>query len=724
MKSTVSHTSRNLLFHLLSVDGERAVGSPNLSVSVGALADGLEALLSGGLRPASLEDYIRGSAPGPDCFTVSFDDAHPSLLEHAAPALAELGVPATVFVPTDSVGQTDRVMGWQEIQALAALPGWTVGSHGAAHVRMGWRLYREGTEAHLERLLDSARRSQRAIAERLGSRPLLFAYPFGEAPAAAREAVRRAGYRAAFTVASTQDWDGDPMGIPRLDGVMALASRDVGAELGDDPPGISVVVPAFDRVEILKEVVRRLADQSYPPERHEVIVVDDGSRADLRRELSAWLGDRIRVLVLEGADASFRAGQARQAGADAARFEVLAFLDADVAVDQDFLWHLAYCHELDSSAVVLGYLSGYNLHDLGQVHGLGEISAAERLAGDVVPVIPDRSREPSLRECLDDVQGLAEPWRLAYTGNISVSRSMLDRAGGFCQDFHGWGFEDVDLGVRLHEAGASWIFSRWALGYHLADETESPGRGAPRNPFRDARPSRERFVGALENLSRLEARHEGHAGVASFCAQVRADIDEICDPPNTLGVEVGAGSPFEWPFERRLHQPAPGGLPLEEILDRLAYASKLGVRSLYFVGGDVALRRDLPRILDVARDHGVTDMTIETTAMTLGATGAASTLASRGLSAAVVEVLAGEGHPRCDEAVAEGVAALRSAGVRLGAKLVLGADDRAAFDRAMTWIRSLELALYSVVLLDPVAETWVRTMVDSEVEVEVVGISL
>ena len=40
-------------------------------------------------------------------------------------------------------------------------------------------------------------------------------------------------------------------------------------------------VPAFQRVSILAEVVTRLASQTYPKDRYEVIVVDDGSADDI-----------------------------------------------------------------------------------------------------------------------------------------------------------------------------------------------------------------------------------------------------------------------------------------------------------------------------------------------------------------------------------------------------------------------------------------------------------
>jgi hypothetical protein len=40
-------------------------------------------------------------------------------------------------------------------------------------------------------------------------------------------------------------------------------------------------------------------------------------------------------------------------------------------------------------------------------------------------VIPVRSREPTLRAGLDNLDRLDEPRRLAYTGNLSVPRTLL-----------------------------------------------------------------------------------------------------------------------------------------------------------------------------------------------------------------------------------------------------------------------------------------------------------
>lgn len=678
-------TATNLLFHYVA---ERAP-SRRLTVSLEALRRAIAKEREADRSPASLADYLSPHPPGADRFTISFDDAHASVAL-AAPLLSELGVTPTLFVPTAYVGASDELLDWDDLRRLRD-EGWVLGSHTHTHPRMGFALYDETPSDHARRLLDDELlRSRERMERELGEAPLLFAYPYGEASELARGAVHDAGFEAAFTVAGIE-WSGDRLRIPRAD---AMEPENLAS---DGPIGISVVVPAFDRVRILSDVVTRLASLEYPEDRYEVIVVDDGSREDpspIFREMPA------NVRLVRQGDERFRAGQARQRGAGEARFPYLAFLDADVAVGPDFLWHLDWVHQRVPDAVLLGYLSGYNLHDLGHLHTPDGVIGKDLAS---LPIIPDRSREPALRRCLDNLDWLEEPWPLTYTGNLSLPASLLASIGGFAGEFVGWGLEDVDLGIRLARAGARFVFSRFALGFHIVD----PREPLSRNPFRARAPTREDFAGYLANLELLRRRHEGDLAVARYVERSLADIEETCSKPGTVGIELGGEARIRTRYHRRLHRVAPGGVPKHELLDRVAYAEKVGARTIYLLGGEPA---DHPAFFEVleAAARTVSWVSMETAVHPFAGAELARRARASGLrgAVAIVHAFDREVHealhgPGTYALFLAGLDALDEAGIELAAHVVVTPESAASLEATLIELASRAMMVEEISVLSP-----------------------
>jgi GT2 family glycosyltransferase len=574
---------------------------------------------------------------------------------------------------------------------------------------MGWRLYDEDASRYATRLDDECARSRERLERELGTIVDLFAYPYGEAPPSAREAVARAGYRAAFTVAETMSWDGDRLAIPRLD--LHEVVREPFAS--SEPTRFSVVIPACDRVPILREVVRRLTEQSYPEDRFEVLITDDGSREDLRAGLGT-LPRNTKVLPPTGAPGSFRAGQTRARGARAARYETIAFLDTDIAVGRDFLWHLDWVHRRVPRAVVLGYLSGYNLHDLGHVHTLESIRDVSDLERDMA-IIPDRSREPTLRACLDNLDWLTEPWRLAYTGNVSLPRALFDEIGGFADDFVGWGLEDLDLGYRLHRAGASFVFTRFAIGFHITEPDEKP-----RNPFRRERPQRGDFDGYLRNLAALRRRHAGDAAIEAFARQAMSDVDETCGAPETVGIELGGACTMACAFHRRINKCQPGGLGLHEALDRLAYAQKIGARQIYILGGEPGEHPALAPLIRAARRAGMGRVMSETNAVPFADERRVREIADAGLHHAIVKVYSFDRtaferitrRTGSFDSFERGFRALGDAGIARTARVVVPDEALATLPAALDRLAADGVSIDAVVALNAGSLASVQRLLD------------
>lgn len=98
-----------------------------------------------------------------------------------------------------------------------------------------------------------------------------------------------------------------------------------------DSPFFSVIVPAFNRTDLLRQALQSVFRQDFRD--FEVIVVDDGSTEDLSALIEEY---RDRVTFLRQVNCG--PGAARNRGAAASRGEYLALLDSD---DVWFPWTLA-----------------------------------------------------------------------------------------------------------------------------------------------------------------------------------------------------------------------------------------------------------------------------------------------------------------------------------------------------------------------------------------------
>jgi peptidoglycan/xylan/chitin deacetylase (PgdA/CDA1 family) len=199
------------------------------AVSPGALQSQVAHLLTRGYRGVIFGEAMR--APAPTALAVTFDDGYRSLVDRALPVLRALGVPATVFVPTDYVGVapaawpgTDvwlrtpyeselAVMSWDELGRLADA-GWEIGSHTCSHPRL--------TDLSDAAVAHELRDSRARIEDELGRACSSLAYPFGDWDDRVARAAAAAGYRAACTLpaalhpASALAWP--RIGIYRHDG--------------------------------------------------------------------------------------------------------------------------------------------------------------------------------------------------------------------------------------------------------------------------------------------------------------------------------------------------------------------------------------------------------------------------------------------------------------------------------------------------------------------------
>ncbi len=96
-------------------------------------------------------------------------------------------------------------------------------------------------------------------------------------------------------------------------------------------PFVSVIIPVFNDAERLRLCLQALERQSYPRDRYEVVVVDNGSDDDLQPVVDPY---KQVVLLRERRPGSYAA---RNAGIAKAKGDILAFTDADCIPDRQWI---------------------------------------------------------------------------------------------------------------------------------------------------------------------------------------------------------------------------------------------------------------------------------------------------------------------------------------------------------------------------------------------------
>ena len=207
---------------------------------------------------------------------------------------------------------------------------------------------------------------------------------------------------------------------------------------------ISVIIPTRGRAKLLAKVLEALAAQTLSASQFEVIVVMDGPDAATEQMLRgrsfpyslSWLSQPHKGTAA-----------ARGLGVGAARAPVLVFIDDDIIATPEFLHAHYAAHQQESQVVVLGALKP----PPGSVAGL--------------PGQADDWTQAHFNRC--SMGGYQPVWTDLLGANFSVSKDAVLRAGGWDEEFQGYGGnEDRDLALRLGRLGMRFRFEAEALGYH------------------------------------------------------------------------------------------------------------------------------------------------------------------------------------------------------------------------------------------------------------------
>lgn len=207
----------------------------------------------------------------------------------------------------------------------------------------------------------------------------------------------------------------------------------------DDEPLVSYVIATYGRPDDLVEAVDSVVAQTYDP--LELIVVGDTAP-----EVAALFedGNRFDEPWIEFVHVPGRTSPAhsKNVGFDHADGEILIHIDDDAVLADD-----------DATQRVIEQFAAYD--DVGILSFQSQDRETGRIKIEETPDPPEIGMEPT------------EPYRAPnFVGvGTAIRRDVLDRVGTYPGEF-GYGFEEMDLSLRVHDAGYDILYTPSIVVYH------------------------------------------------------------------------------------------------------------------------------------------------------------------------------------------------------------------------------------------------------------------
>ena len=167
---------------------------------------------------------------------------------------------------------------------------------------------------------------------------------------------------------------------------------------------VSVIIPCFNDREVLDRCLQSLLAQDYPPERYEIIVVDNNSTdhsPDIVRRF-----ERVNLLH----ESKQSAYASRNRGVREAKGDIIAFTDSDCVIPRDWIARIDRAMREPRVHLVLGHVQ-----PSGKTHAMHLLRAYERQKDSYVFNAP------------------ASEKFYGHAGNMAVRRNVFSILGPFAE---------------------------------------------------------------------------------------------------------------------------------------------------------------------------------------------------------------------------------------------------------------------------------------------------
>lgn len=204
---------------------------------------------------------------------------------------------------------------------------------------------------------------------------------------------------------------------------------------------VNIIIPTYNRKEYLFKTLQSLNNQTY--KNFEVIIIDDASDIDIRKEINElnllYKYNYIHLNKKKG-----RAG-ARNTGISISKGNILLFFDD---------------HSLAMPNLIEKHVKKHlQFENYGALRG--RIEFIKDLEFSV------KYKPPRFWSNLHHIIYANSPIVHFGTHNLSVKKEVVDKVGGFDENFTLYGAEDQEFGIRIKKAGYKIGYISQALAYNI-----------------------------------------------------------------------------------------------------------------------------------------------------------------------------------------------------------------------------------------------------------------
>lgn len=242
---------------------------------------------------------------------------------------------------------------------------------------------------------------------------------------------------------------------------------------------VSIVIPTYNRKEILAKTLAAITHQTYPKHLIEVIVADDGS-TDGVEEVVLKYEEYLELIHVRQQDRGYRLCAVRNLGIRTSKHEHLILLDCDLIPEPQFVEELMkYLHVTDKAVLMAHrrFVSTDGITDDEIFDNINIALGLEDIVTENVMFKSDLKNKATIDwrfqiyEKTDNLKKEKYPFRAFASGHVAYSKNILDKVGWYDEDFQEWGCEDIEFGYRVYNAGYYFIPVLTAIDLHQ----EPPG---------------------------------------------------------------------------------------------------------------------------------------------------------------------------------------------------------------------------------------------------------